>query len=454
MRSRVNESADRDSNIKGIASITRHIKKLFSARVTLANCLVLSLCTSGALAQATGVEATQSKTSASKAPIKIGFITSLSGAAKPQATEMVNGIQLYLESVHYKLAGHPVLLLVENDGGDPATAMEKVRKLVDQDHVQVLDGLILANVGYSVAPLVDKLRVPTIYAVSAGDDLTQRQHHEWVVRTGWNSSMPSLPFGDWVLHTLHYKRVATLGMDYAFGWEVVGGFQKAFEDSGGQVVQKLWAPLGFTDFTNYINGLHKDADAVFINSFGTAAVIVDKQYKQLGPKLPMIGGGTSFDESVLRGLGDEAIGAISPMPYSAALETPANKKFVTAYRAKYQGQDPSWFAECGYTSGMFIDKAVQSLKGDLSSPKQFLDAIKSVQLSDAPRGPVRLDSTGNPIENIYVRKVERKNGRLQNTVIHTFKNVSQFWTYKPEEYLKQPAYSRNYPPCKFCTKSD
>ena len=101
-------------------------------------------------------------------------------------------------------------------------------------------------------------------------------------------------------------------------------------------------------------------------------------------------------------------------------------------------------------AGIALKVALESIGGDVESADKLLGALRRVDLSDAPRGPMRFDDFGNPIQNVYVRKVERVGGRLQNTVIHTFPNVSQFWTYKAEDFLKNPVYSRDYPPCTKC----
>jgi branched-chain amino acid transport system substrate-binding protein len=176
-----------------------------------------------------------------------------------------------------------------------------------------------------------------------------------------------------------------------------------------------------------------------------------KQYQDAGLKarLPLIGGGTTFDEFVLPSLGDEAVGGMSPLIYSAALDTPVNKKFVAEYRKKY-GKVPSYFSETCYTSTRWIAEAAKAIGGDVENREKFLEALKKVEIPDAPRGPIKLDAYGNPIQNIYIRKVERKDGELWNTVVHTFPSVSQFWKYKPEEFLKQPVYDRNFPACKHC----
>jgi branched-chain amino acid transport system substrate-binding protein len=388
---------------------------------------------------------------AQKGPIKIGVIAPMTGAAAAVGKDMVNGLMMYLDEAGQQIAGRKVEVIVEDSQGKPDVALTKLRKLVESDKVQVLVGETFAHIGYAMAPRVDEYKVPMLYPVIAADDLTQRKPAKWVVRTGWTSSQPSHPFGEWVYTTLGYKKVVTIAIDYAFGWEVVGGFQKSFEEAGGQIIQKLWPPLGTTDFAPYLAQIRRDADAVFALMVAASSLRFPKQYQDAGLKarLPLIGGGTTFDEFVLPSLGDEAIGGISPLIYSAALDTPANTRFVKEYRAKY-GKVPSYFSETCYTSARWINEAAQAIGGNVEDREPFLEALRKVEIADAPRGSIRLDVYGNPIQNIYVRKVEKRDGELWNTVVHTFPAVSQFWKYPPEEFLKQPVYSRDFPPCKHC----
>jgi branched-chain amino acid transport system substrate-binding protein len=148
-------------------------------------------------------------------------------------------------------------------------------------------------------------------------------------------------------------------------------------------------------------------------------------------------------------MGDEALGVVSSGWYSAAIDTPANRRFVKEYRARY-GKVPSYYSESCYTTGRWINDAATSIGGDVEDREKFLAALRRVEVPDAPRGPIKLDAYGNPIQNIYVRKVEKKDGELWNTVIQTFPAVSQFGKYTPQEFLKQPVYDRNFPPCKYC----
>jgi branched-chain amino acid transport system substrate-binding protein len=389
---------------------------------------------------------------AQRGPIKIGFLAPMTGGAAQIGKDMTNGISMWLDENNWTIAGRKVEMIVEDTQGQPNIALTKLQKLVENDRVHLLAGGLFAHVGYALAPKVDQYKIPMLYPVMAADDLTQRKPVKWVVRTGWTSSQPNHPFGEYVAKTLGYKRVVSIAIDYAFGWEQVGGFQKTFEENGGQVVQKLWAPLNTTDFAPYLSQIRRDADAVFALMVAASALRFPKQYEDAGlkAKLPLLGGGTTFDEFVLPSLGDEAIGGISALIYSAAIDTPANKRFVTEYRKKYGGKMPSYYSETCYTSGRWINEAAKAVGGEVEDREKFLAALKKVEIPDSPRGPIKLDPLGNPIQNIYIRKVEKKDGELWNTVIQVVPNVSQFGKYKQEEFLKQPVYDRNFPPCKFC----
>ncbi len=386
-----------------------------------------------------------------KGPIKIGFLVPTSGPLSANGQDMINGIELFLEEQKSRLAGRDVRLIIEDSAAVPATGLTKTRSLVESQGINLFMGPLSAAVGYAVAPYLHEKKVASIYPVVSSEDLTQRKRSPYIVRTGWSSAQPSHPFGQWVYDNLKYKKIAMIGYDFAFGWEVAAGFQRTFEEAGGQIVQKLWPPLGTADFGPYLAQLKRDVDAIYCIFSGADALRFVKQYQDAGLKerLPLVAGGTVTDEHVLRTMGDEALGIISALHYSAALDTPANKKFAQAYEAKYK-QIPSYYSEGTYVAGLIVKAALEATGGDIEDTNKFLAAVRKVQLSDLPRGPFKFDDYGNPIENIYLRKVEKVNGRLQNTVFYTFPNVSQFWKYKPEDFLKNPVYDRNYPPCTHC----
>jgi branched-chain amino acid transport system substrate-binding protein len=387
--------------------------------------------------------------------LKIGFIAPTTGIFAQIGKDMTDGFQLYLDEHGGKLGGMDVKFIVEDNQGKPDTAVTKAKKLVLQDHVNMFIGGLLASTGYALAPVSTQEKTLYISSISSADDLTQRQldKYPYFIRTSWSSSLPEQPLGQWACDQ-GYKKVVTIGADYAFGYESVGGFQKVFEDCGGKVIQKIWPPLGTKDFGPYIPNIKADADAIFSLMVGPMALQFPKQLRGAGIKKPIVGGGTSYDEFVLPFMGDEVIGDVSALHYSAAINTPKNEAFVKAYRAKY-GKVPSYYSENNYTTALWIDETIKKAGGKWPGAEQFIKIMQGIKV-DAPRGPVELDDMRNPIENVYIKKVEKTKmfgypkDELWNTVIKTYPHVSQFWTYGKAKFLAQPVYSREFPPCKFC----
>jgi branched-chain amino acid transport system substrate-binding protein len=387
--------------------------------------------------------------------LRIGLIAPVTGPFAQVGTDMTNGFRMYLDEVNSNFAGAKVTLIIEDSQGKPDTAVTKAKKLILEDHVQLLVGGVLAPEGYALAPVSTAEKTVYIASVPAADDLTQRQlgNYPYFIRTSWTSSQPHHPLGQWACDQ-GYKKIITVGADYAFGYEAVGGFQKAFEDCGGKIIQKIWPPLGTKDFGPYIPSFKADADAVFSLMVGPMPLQFPKQLRASGWTKPIIGGGTSYDESVLPFMGDEVIGDVSALQYSAGLQTPRNEAFVKAYRAKY-GKVPSYFSESNYTTAMMIDMVMKQTKGAWPGPEAFIAKMLTLKV-DAPRGPVSFDDMRNPVQDIYIKKVGKTKmfgydkDELWNVVIKTYPAVSQFWTYGKDAFLKQPVYSRDFPPCKNC----
>jgi branched-chain amino acid transport system substrate-binding protein len=348
-----------------------------------------------------------------------------------------------------------VKLIIEDEQGKGDVAVTKAKKLVLQDKVHMLIGGVLASTGYALAPVSTELKTMYIPSIPAADDLTQRQlkNFPYLIRTSWSSSQPNHPLGQWACEQ-GYKKIVTIAADYAFGYETVGGFQKAFEDCGGKIIQKIWPPLGAKDFGPFIPTIKADTDAVFSLMVGPMPAQFIKQMRGAGFKKPIIGGGTSYDEFVLPFMGDEAIGDVSALHYSAALDTPKNIAFVKAYRTKFN-KVPSYYSENNYTTAQWLDEALKKAGGKWPGPEELIKLMVGIKL-DAVRGPVSFDDMRNPIQNIYIKKVEKKKmfgyekDELWNTVTKTYPNVSQFWTYGKDKFLAQPVYDKNFPPCKFC----
>ena len=389
---------------------------------------------------ATGLAGGQIST---RGPIKVGFIVPLSGASAQNGRDILNGFLMYLDEIGYRAGGRPIQLIVEDTEAIPAVGLTKTRKLVELDNVHVMAGALLSSTGYALAPYMDSMQIPMVYPVVSADDLTQRRRSQWIVRTGWTGSQPNHAFGEYAYHAMKLRRVATIALDYAFGWESVGGFARTFEAEGGAITQQIWVPVSVHDFAPYLAQISRDVDAVYALFIGRTALQFVRQYQEYGLKgrVPLIGSGTTTDEHVLPFMGDEALGVTTVLHYSAALDTPVNNAFVAAYRARYD-RVPSYYSESMYTGGKWLVAAIDAVRGNVEDRAALVDALRMARPLDLPRGPVVLDEYGNPVENVYVRRVERVNGELQNTVVETFPAVSQFWKFNPADYLREPLYSR------------
>jgi branched-chain amino acid transport system substrate-binding protein len=387
--------------------------------------------------------------------LRIGYVAPTTGIFAQVGKDMVDGFKMYLDEKKSKFGSADVKFIVEDEQAKPDTAVIKAKKLILQDKVHFFVGGLLASTGYALAPVSTAEKVLYVNPVAAADDLTQRDlaKYPFHIRTGWSSSQPSHPFGQWACDQ-GYKKIVAIGADYAFGYEVVGGFQRAFEACGGQVIQKIWPPLGTKDFGPYIPTIKAEADAIFSLMVGPMSLQFPKQLAAAGNKKPVIGGGTSYDEFVLPSMGDEVIGHVSALQYSAALQTPKNEVFVKAYRAKF-GKVPSYYSETNYTTAGMIDEVIQKNGGKFPGAEAFIKQLNSMKF-DTIRGPVAIDDMRNPVQNIYIKKVAKvrmfgyDKDELWNTVIKTYPNVNQFGQFKKEEFLQTPVYSRDYPPCKFC----
>jgi branched-chain amino acid transport system substrate-binding protein len=382
-------------------------------------------------------------TAQTTAPIKIGFMVPLSGGSAQNGRDILNGFLLYLDEIGYTAGGRKIELIVEDDEAIPAVGLTKARKLVERDEVHVMAGALLSSTGYALAPYIDSMQIPMVYPVVSADDLTQRRRSKWIVRTGWSGSQPNHAFGEYAYHQLGLRSIVTIALDYAFGWESVGGFERTFVAEGGHIRRRIWVPVSVHDFAPYLAQVPRDVDAVYALLLGRSALQFMRQYQEFGLKdrIKLIGGGTTTDEHVLPFMGDEAIGAVTALHYSAALNTPANTTFARAYRARFK-KVPSYYSESMYTGGKWLVAAINAINGRVEDRTALLEALRNARPSDLPRGPVELDEYGNPIENVYIRRVERVNGELQNTVIDTFPKVSQFWKYEPTAYLRAPLYAR------------
>ncbi|MEK6712267.1 MAG: ABC transporter substrate-binding protein [Nitrospinota bacterium] len=389
--------------------------------------------------------------------VRIGYIAPMTGPNAQIGKDMSNGFLMYLEQVKHQMGPLKVKFILEDKEAKPALAVAKAQKLIQRDKVHMFLGGLLAPTGYALAPVAEQFKVPYISPAPAGEDMTQRKDYKYFVRLSFASGQCQHALGDWA-YEQGYRRVATVGADYAFGYESVGGFQRGFEDKGGKVVAKVWPRLFAVDYGPYLPLIPRNADAVYTLMVGPMSLAFPKQFKAAGFTMPLLGGTTSADEFILPNMGDEVLGYVTASHYSAALDTPKNHAFVKEFQQRY-GKMASYYTENSYTAAFFVHEALKRVNYNPDKTLDFIREMKQIRV-DATRGPVYLDEKANPVQNCYVRKIERvpgdrnnlgvKANSLWNIVIRTYPAVSQFWTYKPEEFLKSPVYDKDFPPCKFC----
>ncbi len=382
-------------------------------------------------------------------PIRIGFLTPLTGAAASSGRELVDGWNLYWRQAGTKIAGREVQVIVEDDGSTPDIALQKARRLVQQQNVHVLVGDVLANTGLAVAEFVKGTGTPYFMPVVAADDLTQRKRIPNVMRMpGFSASQMTRPLADWCLKQ-GYRKVATIGQDYTFGHEQSGGFVQTFTEGGGSVVGQLWHPFNTSDFSPYLGQIPgMKPDVVFAVETGADAARLLQQWATFGLKghIPLTTSQNTTDQSIIRNLTPaETEGIISVAHFAEGRDDPETRSFVQSYEKTY-GKLPAIFAAEGYTGGLWLADTLKKINGKVEDTKLLLSTVRSEVVLDSPLGKnLKMDDYGNPIFDIYIRRVTRRaDGKMVNTVIATYPKVSQFWHYKPEEYMKQPPYSRTF----------
>ena len=255
-----------------------------------------------------------------------------------------------------------------------------------------------------------------------------------------------------------------IGQDYSFPWGQTHGFIRGFCRAGGEKVFKIYHPPNTEDYSSYllkIRSMAKDYDAMAMNTAGSDAIALFKQFFEFGldKQLKLFGFTNALDSTALPTLGDRAIGMISAMHYTEGIEYAEEGmfpkdvvdrwlKFKKAFIAKY-GHVPPCPAEQGYVCLMLYARAVEAVGGDVENKKkELLDALHVVDMTDAPRGPFILDEFGHATQNVYIRQVQKHDGVLVNVPIKVYPNVSQFTEYEnmKDDYMRQPPAGRDYPP--------
>jgi branched-chain amino acid transport system substrate-binding protein len=382
----------------------------------------------------------------SNEPLRIGLLAAKTGPLASGGIDMELALTMFLKERDNTLAGRKVELIVADTAGVPATARTKAQELVEKNNIHCMIGPLAAFEALAIADYLTEKQIPTL-GVAAAEDMTQRHPSPWFVRLTSTAAQCAYPLAEYSAKELKYKKIVIIADDFAYGHEMCAGFQRVFEDNGGKIVQKIFTPLATPDYGSYVAQV-KSADAIFLGTAGSNGFRFLRQFIEYGlkDKMAVIGGMTALDESVLRNMGDEALGILTTSWYSAELDNAPNKIFAPAFRKQFQ-YDPGYYAASTYVSGEVLEAALKTTKGNMEDKKALMTAIRG---NDVPtvRGLVKFDAFGNATGDVYIRKVTRSDGRLVNSVIKTYPDVSQFWTYDQAAFLKDPVYSRDYPPAK------
>jgi branched-chain amino acid transport system substrate-binding protein len=374
--------------------------------------------------------------------IKIGVVGPNSGPYAIIGEEVRNGFALYLSQIGGMAGNRKIEMIYEDTQAKPDVGLTKVRKLVENDHVAFLGGVVSSSVAYAIRDYVVSKNVPLVVTVASADGLTQQQAAPNIFRTNSSGSQMSHPFGKWLHDVAGYKSLIMIAPNYAMGYEQTGGFARTFVEAGGKIAKTVYPPLGAPDFGPFLTSLDLgSADAVAAVFAGSDATKFVKQYAEYGLKdqKPLVSTILLTDDLILQQEGDAALGTTVASHYSAALDTPANKAFVDAYR-KAHNRSPTLYSEASYVGARVICEAIAGLKGDVSDTASVIASMRKADF-EAPRGHFRFDAYNSPIHDIYVFKVEKQEGKLANRPIAAFKDVSQFWTWDPKDYMAKPNYS-------------
>jgi branched-chain amino acid transport system substrate-binding protein len=407
----------------------------------VAAALALSAC-----APSTGLSGDDDSPSTSADTVKLGVLAPMTSWAGAIGVDMQQGWDLFWDEYGTTAGSFTIETAWEDTASDPDTALSKAQFLVEEQGVDAVVGPLLASEGLVVGDYLTQAGVANL-AQTAADDLTQRLASPLVVRTGSPAgSQMTFPAGQWAADE-GYRTAATLCVDYAFGWESCGGFVSAFTAAGGSVETQLWYPGDASDLSSYVSQLGSlDVDVIFIGSAGgTDSSNFLRSASDFGllDKTPIINNCCTTDQAILADVGDIALGQISVSFWAEGNDEPTVAAFVSDYEEAY-GALPSSYAYGMYATAQMIAQVYEDADTKLTG-EELVEAIKGVDLSTTLIGGGSLDEYGNITSPVFVREVvAREDGTLWNVVVDTFDDVSQFWTFDPEAYLANPAFTQEF----------
>jgi len=406
-------------------------------KITVVSLLVLAL-----------IFSYHSASAQTKDEIRIGFLAPLTGPLAKPGKDLVDGYKLSWEQMGNKAGGRAVRVIYVDSQANPDQAIALSRRLIHNEKVHFLGGPLAGHEGPAVAQVSRETRVPLIMDPAGGDTVTKWDRTPTVVRTALSSSQVGHPFGDYLYNELGLRNVTFIGQDYTFGQEVTLGAVRTFTEAGGKVAKLIWVPMGTSDYGPTLGAIPENTDGVSAVIVGSDRIRLFEAWFNFGfdKKKYKIYGNYWLHADALPEVDDRALGLISNcLVYSTGIDTPENKAFVDSFIKKYKTV-PSWMAESGFSSALWAKTALDAIGGKVEDRQAFLNAVRKTRIK-GPRGPLYMDAYDNPIQNVYVSKVAKVNNPvlgniLMNTPVKTYTEVSQFWKWNPEDFLKRGPYKR------------
>ena len=338
--------------------------------------------------------------------IKVGVLAPLSGVYASLGTNKINGIKMLFDEKGMKVAGRGIELAVEDTEAKPQEGMRKARKLVEQDNVDVLLGVISSAIGYALKQYVARAQKVWVTTGAAADGIFKKANNNpYAFRSSLSTWQANYPMGTWLVEK-SFKRVFLTGPDYAMGREALEAFSKTFEVNGAQRVGAAYPALGTTDFAPYLADIKRaNPDVVYASYAGSDAVRFVQQFASfgLGSSIKLAGYGYLAEEDTFLAQGDAAVGIYSSLNWAYGIDSPLNKAFVLNYRKTYNAI-PTVDSVAGYVGAQVVWDALNQIGGMISSQDALSKAIEGTKI-ETPRGPISFDpETRNVIQNIYVAK--------------------------------------------------
>src|SRR5665213_1086498 len=365
---------------------------------------------------------------AQAAPFKLGLLTIKTGPLAQGGIQMEQGVVTFLKEKNYTFAGRKVDFISADTGGNPAGTKTKAQELIERDKVDAILGPLAAFELLAISDYVAQHKTPML-SLAGADDMTQRKPNPYFLRPSACSSQAMHPMADFAAKELKLKRMVCISEDFAFGYEQMGGFQQTFEENGGKIVKKIWPPLVTPDYTPYVAQI-SDCDGVCQGFAGSNPLRFMKAYAGAGLKYPVVTGETGGDDALLKSFGEEAIGLYSSIPYSLDLQSDANERFIDGMLKNFNVV-PGFYAAGLYVNCQVVAAGLKAAGGDAGDKEKFLAALRAVNLTETPRGPIKFDHLGNVVGTFCIRRCGTEGAKyglkLWNKIIKTYENVSQFW---------------------------